>query len=234
MRVAAASAVRAAGFIPVPHLSARRLATAGELEDFIAALATRARAQDIFVVGGDPAEPMGPYPDSLSVIRSGALSGHGFDHISVSGYPEGHPNIDADTLWRALEDKAAAIRAQGLDGTIITQFGFDTEPVLQWLAEVRRRGIDLPVRIGVPGPAGIRRLLSFARRFGIASSAGIAQKYGFSITNLLGTAGPDRFIRDLAEGYDPDAVLTELGYRRVSEWTLTDWGAVCDVEVKDA
>lgn len=37
-----------------------------------------------------------------------------------------------------------------------------------------------------------------------------------------------------AEGYDPDTVLTELGYRRVSEWTLTDWGAVCDAEANDA
>lgn len=37
-----------------------------------------------------------------------------------------------------------------------------------------------------------------------------------------------------AEGYDPDTVLASLGYRRVSEWTLTDWGAVCDAEANDA
>lgn len=203
MRVAASTAVRAAGFVPVPHVSARRLATEAELDGFLEALSTRAGARDIFVVGGDPAQPMGPYPDSLSVIRSGALTRHGFTHASISGYPEGHPDIDADTLWRALEDKAAALASQGLDGSIITQFGFDTEPVLDWLAEVRRRGIDLPVRIGVPGPAGIKRLLTFAKRFGIASSAGIAQKYGFSLANLLGTAGPDRFLRDLAAGHDP-------------------------------
>ncbi|MFC6258378.1 methylenetetrahydrofolate reductase, partial [Kocuria oceani] len=62
-----------------------------------------------------------------------------------------------------------------------------------------------PVRIGVPGPAGVRRLLGHARRFGVATSAGIAQKYGLSLTHLLGTAGPDRFLHDLAAGYDAEA-----------------------------
>jgi methylenetetrahydrofolate reductase (NADPH) len=204
MRVAAARAVRELGFAPVPHVSARRLASEAEFEEFLEALKAQAAATDLFAVGGDPAEPMGPYPDSLSLIRSGLLERHGFGHVSISGYPEGHPDIDDATLWRALEDKNAALRERGLEGTIITQFGFDTEPVLAWLAEARRRGVDYPVRIGVPGPAGIRRLLSFAKRFGVASSAGIAQKYGFSLANLLGTAGPDRFIKDLAAELDPD------------------------------
>ncbi len=72
------------------------------------------------------------------------------------------------------------------------------DPVVAWIERVRDKGIDLPIRIGVPGPAGIKRLITFASRFGVASSAGIAKKYGFSLTNLLGTAGPDRFIKDLA------------------------------------
>jgi methylenetetrahydrofolate reductase (NADPH) len=55
----------------------------------------------------------------------------------------------------------------------------------------------------VPGPAGIKRLLSFAARFGVASSAGIAKKYGLSLTNLMGTAGPDKFIKRLAKKLDP-------------------------------
>lgn len=38
------------------------------------------------------------------------------------------------------------------------------------------------------------------------------------------TSGP------LDEGYDPDTVLADLGYERAGEWTLTDFGAVCDVE----
>ena len=225
MRVAAARAVREHGFVPVPHLSARRLRSQGELEEFLAALAEVGAAEHVFVVGGDPETPEGPYPDSLSVIRTGVLPRHGVRGVGVSGYPEGHPGIDDAALWSALTDKTAAIREQGLEPEVITQFGFDEDPVLQWLAEVRRRGVDTPVRIGVPGPAGVRRLLGYARRFGVGTSAGIVQKYGFSLTNLLGTAGPDRFLRDLAAGLDPAVhgqVLLHFytfgGLRATAEW----------------
>ncbi|MGP5072399.1 methylenetetrahydrofolate reductase [Arthrobacter rhombi] len=202
LRVAAAAAVRAAGHEPVPHISARRLASFGELDGFLDQLVTQARVTEVFAVGGDPVEPLGPFPDALALITSGRLQAHGVTGVAIAGYPEGHPEIDDASLWAALADKASAVRSAGLSGSIITQFGFDTRPVLSWLADLRGRGIDLPVRIGVPGPAGIKRLLSYARRFGISSSAGIAQQYGFSLANLLGTAGPDRFVNDLAAGLD--------------------------------
>lgn len=231
MRVAAARAVREHGFVPVPHLSARRLRSQGELEEFLAALAEVGAAEHVFVVGGDPETPEGPYADSLSVIRTGVLPRHGVRGVGVSGYPEGHPGIDDTTLWSALTDKTAALREQGLEPEIITQFGFDKDPVLDWLAEVRRRGVGAPVRIGVPGPAGVRRLLGYARRFGVGTSAGIVQKYGFSLTNLLGTAGPDRFLRDLAAGLDPAVhgqVLLHFytfgGLRATAEW-VREFGA---------
>ncbi|MFE7629794.1 methylenetetrahydrofolate reductase [Kocuria sp. NPDC057446] len=231
MRVAAARAVREHGFVPVPHLSARRLRSQAELEEFLAALAEVGAAEHVFVVGGDPETPEGPYEDSLSVIRTGVLQQHGVRGVGVSGYPEGHPGIDDAVLWSALTDKTAAIREQGLEPEIITQFGFDKDPVLEWLAEVRRRGVHAPVRIGVPGPAGVKRLLGYARRFGVGTSAGIVQKYGFSLTNLLGTAGPDRFLRDLAAGHDPAVhgqVLLHFytfgGLRATAEW-VREFGA---------
>ncbi|NYH79103.1 hypothetical protein FHR84_002437 [Actinopolyspora biskrensis] len=46
-------------------------------------------------------------------------------------------------------------------------------------------------------------LLRYAARFGVGTSAGIARKYGLSLmTNLMGTAGPDRFLHTLARNYD--------------------------------
>ncbi len=225
MRLAASSAVKAAGHVPVPHISARRLSSAAELEKFLGALSDAGAVENVFVVAGDPAEPMGPYADSLAVIASGLPAAHGARHISISGYPEGHPDIDEPTLWSALEQKLAAVQDQGLEASIITQFGFDTAPVLAWCEELRARGITVPVRIGVPGPAGIKRLLGYARRFGVGTSASIAQKYGFSLTNLLGTAGPDRFLRDLAAEHDPGRhgvvqlhFYTFGGLRPTAEW----------------
>lgn len=203
VRVAAAAAVRERGLVPVPHLAARPTRSRDELEQFLDALAETGAAQQVLVVGGDPATPAGPYADALSVLRTGLLVEHGVRGVGVAGYPEGHPGIDDDTLWAALAEKTGTIREQGLEPHVTTQFGFDAVPVLEWLAEARDRGIDAPVRIGVPGPAGVRRLLGYARRFGVTTSAGIVQKYGFSLTSLLGTAGPDRFLCELADGLDP-------------------------------
>ncbi|MFJ7241761.1 methylenetetrahydrofolate reductase [Streptomyces olivaceus] len=203
MRLAAARAVKRLGFRPVPHISARRLGSQAAFEEFLTGLRSDATGSDVFTVGGDPARPEGPYEDSLALIESGLLSEYGVRHVGISGYPEGHPAIASDALWSALREKSAALTAQGLDGSIITQFGFDVDPVLAWVERVRAEGITWPIRIGVPGPAGVRRLMSYAARFGVGTSASIAKKYGLSITNLMGTAGPDKFLHALADGYDP-------------------------------
>ena len=198
MRVAAAKRVKDLGFTPVPHISARRIPSQAYLEEFLSALREVGATEHVFCVGGDPATPEGPYADALSVIRTGVLPQYGVKEVSIAGYPEGHPDIATDVLWQHLEDKSAALQEQALDAVILTQFAFDTDPVLTWIDAVRGRGIDTPIRIGTPGPAGIKRLLGFARRFGIGANAMIVKKYGFSLTNLMGTAGPDRFVTDLS------------------------------------
>ncbi|MCX4767261.1 methylenetetrahydrofolate reductase [Streptomyces sp. NBC_01275] len=225
MRLSAARAVKRLGFVPVPHISARRLGSRADFERFLAGLHADGTSDDVFLVGGDPAHPEGPYEDALSLIDTGLLQEYGVRHVGVTGYPEGHPAIDGDVLWSALQDKHAALAARPLEGGVITQFGFDVDPVLAWVEEVRRRGIGLPVRIGVPGPAGVRRLMAYASRFGVGTSASVVRKYGLSLTNLMGTAGPDRFLRDLAMAYDPGRhgelkihFYTFGGLRATSEW----------------
>lgn len=199
MRIAASKAVLELGFTPVPHVSARRIASEAELTEFLSALREIGANKHIFSVGGDPEEPMGPYGSSLELIQSGLLPSYGVEEVSIAGYPEGHPDISTEVLWRELEGKVASLREQNLAGVILTQFGFDTEPVTKWVSEVRGRGVDYPIRIGTPGPAGVKRLLGYAKRFGVASSAGIVKKYGFSLTNLMGTAGPDKFVSELGD-----------------------------------
>lgn len=223
-RIRAARACRDAGFVPVPHISARRLASRRALEEFLQALQLLG-VEEVFIVGGDPSSPEGPYADALAIIESGLLQAHGVRRVGITGYPEGHPRIADADLWRALGDKHAALAAQGMAGDLITQFGFDVEPVLAWVERVRHSGFETTIRVGVPGPVGVRRLMSYAARFGVGTSASIARKYGFSITNLLGTAGPDRFLRDLASGWRPGVhgalkihFYTFGGLRPTSEW----------------
>lgn len=224
-RLGAARALITHGLAPVPHISARRLHSAAMLEEFLTALRAEGAVEEIFAVGGDPSTPHGPYEDSLALIESGRLKDFGVRRVSIAGYPEGHPHITESRLWSALEHKTAALAAAGMNGSIITQFGFDVEPVVDWIEQVRSRGIDMPIRVGVPGPAGIRRLVRYAARFGVGTSAGIAKKYGFSITNLMGTAGPDKFLHELAARYRPEThgdvkvhFYTFGGLAATSEW----------------
>lgn len=198
MRVKAARAAREAGLIPVPHIAARRLTSERELDEFLTRLHEVDAAEHLTTIGGDPSTPLGPFEDALGVITSGLLTKHGVRSVAVAGYPEGHPDIPTDRLWDHLERKLAALSDQGLEASVLTQFSFDTAAVRSWVEQVRDRGITAPIRIGVPGPVTVRRLLGFARRFGVASNARIVRKFGFSLTNLMGTAGPDTFVTDLA------------------------------------
>ena len=87
---------------------------------------------------------------------------------------------------------------------VVTQFAFDDDAIVEWVAEMRRRNIDVPVRLGVPGPAGIKRLLGFAKRCGVGASASVMKKYGISLTNLIGSAGPDKLVNSLSEKLGDD------------------------------
>ena len=202
-RIAAARQARGYGFSPRPHISARRIASEQELESFLADLAAQAQIDRAFVVAGDLAQPAGPFFDALAVIRSGLLGRYGVRDVGISGYPEGHPDLSAEKLWQALRDKHQALTDLGHSYDIITQFGFDAKPVLDWLQKLRDGGITAPVRVGVPGPASVKTLLRFAARCGVGASASVMAKYGVSITRLLNTAGPDALISELAAGLEP-------------------------------
>ncbi|WP_235560198.1 methylenetetrahydrofolate reductase [Microbacterium sp. Leaf288] len=197
-RVEAARTVIECGLTPVPHIAARRLRSTNELNEILAALQEVGATERLFLIGGDPASAIGPFDSSADIIESGVLSSFGVKQVGIAGYPEGHPAIPQDALWLALLHKSQLLREQGLEPNVVTQFAFDVEPVVKWIGLARQKGLEAGIRIGTPGPAGVKRLLSFARRFGVASNATIVRKYGFSLSNLLGNAGPDRFVSDLA------------------------------------
>jgi len=196
-RVQAAKLVRELGFEPIVHLSARRLTSKEELDNYLSRITTEAGVKRVFLIAGDPPEPEGPFEDSLQVIESGLLEKHGITIAGIGGHPEGHPNVSKDDLWVWMERKIAALRERGIVPLVVTQFAFDDDAIVEWVGEMRQRGIDVPVRLGVPGPAGIKRLLGFAARCGVGASASVMKKYGVSVTNLLGRAGPDKLVDSL-------------------------------------
>lgn len=223
-RVATAVHIRELGFEPMPHLSARRIGSEGELATMVERIAREAGVRRCFLVAGDPAEAAGPYADTLQMIASGIFEANGITAIGIAGHPEGHPQVNAEDLWRWMEQKTGQILHRGMVPLVVTQFGFDPDAFLHWLAEMRRRGFDAPVRIGVPGPAGIRRLLRYASACGVGASAAVLRKYGISLGNLIGSAGPDRLVTALAAGLGPEHGRVRLhfypfgGLEKTVEW----------------
>lgn len=197
-RIAAATAVRELGFEPMPHFSARRIESHAEFETYLEAVVERARVRRCFVIAGDRDTPAGPFADSSALIATGCFENSGIKAIGIAGHPEGHPNMTAEQCWDVLRRKGDDIENRGMASLIVTQFGFDADSLLTWLKEVRLRGIDAPVRLGVPGPAGVRTLLRFAARCGVRTSASVMAKYGGSITQLMGSAGPDQMVDALS------------------------------------
>lgn len=203
-RIEATKSVRSLGFEPMPHFSARRITSTEEFETYLAAAVAEAGVKRCFVIAGDPSEPEGPFFDSSALIASGAFERAGIKAIGIGGHPEGHPNMTKDQCWNVLKGKVEEIERRGMAPLIVTQFVFDADAVLDWLVELRKRGIDAPVRIGVPGPAGIKTLMRFAARCGVGASASVLAKYGISIGKLLGSAGPDKLVEKFERSFGPE------------------------------
>ncbi|MDT3529422.1 methylenetetrahydrofolate reductase [Stenotrophomonas pavanii] len=199
-RLAAARTVRALGFEPMPHLSARRIGSAAALARFLERAAGEAGVARCLLIAGDLATPAGPFADSASIIQTGLLEHSGIKVVGIGGHPEGHPVMSSDERWQALEGKCQAIEARGMAPLVVTQFAFDADTVLAWLDGLRARGISVPVLVGVPGPASIPRLLRYAAMCGVGASASMLARYGISMGRLIGTAGPEVFVDRLVRG----------------------------------
>ncbi|MEO6248186.1 MAG: methylenetetrahydrofolate reductase [Sphingomicrobium sp.] len=197
-RVSATIAVRELGFEPMPHFSARRIESQGEFEAYLQAVVREAGVSRCFIVAGDPPEPQGPFVDTSALLATGAFERAGIKAIGVGGHPEGHPNMSEQQSWDVLATKVADIEARGMAALVVTQFGFDPDAFLAWLRQLRLLGIETPVRIGIPGPAGIKTLLRFASRCGVGASTSVLKKYGISLGNLIGSAGPDKLVDTFA------------------------------------
>jgi methylenetetrahydrofolate reductase (NADPH) len=195
-----------------------------DFEGYLRAVVKEAGVKRCFIVAGDPPEAQGPYSDTMSLISTGAFERAGIKAIGIGGHPEGHPNMSVEQCWSVLETKVREIEARGMAPLVVTQFGFDPDAFLAWLKELRARGLDVPVRIGIPGPASIKSLLRFATRCGVGASAAVMKKYGVSITNLLGSAGPDKLVDAFAAQLGEEHGRVRLhfypfgGLRKTVEW----------------
>jgi methylenetetrahydrofolate reductase (NADPH) len=189
--------LRRAGLFPVPHVGARHLESAAQLQQFASRLANEAGVDRVLIIGGDRSRPAGPYDSALGVMQTAVFQKAGIFRMAIAGFPEGNPNIPEIVLGEALEAKVNFARSAGLQLSIVTQFCFKAEPIVEWLKRIRARDIDTPVRVGLAGPARLVTLARYAVRCGVGNSLHVLTEHP-SFARLLIEKGPEPIIRGIA------------------------------------
>ena len=180
------------GFDAAPHLAARLIRDRAHLADIVARLRA-AGVESVFVIAGDATEPTGPYSDSLSLLEALTAAGHHFRQVGIGGYPEGHGHISAELIERALERKAPYATQ------IVTQLCFHAATTATWARQVKARGVEVPIRVGLPGAVTRQKLVRISAGLGLGQSARFLTKQHslFWRFFLPGGYQPDRLIRRL-------------------------------------
>ena len=192
------------GMRPVPHLAARSLRDADQLDELLSAYTARCGVEEVLCIGGGVDSPVGGFDATMQVLQTGLIQKHGIRHIGVAGHPEGSPDISNDEIAEALDAKNALAKAEGLNLYIETQFCFEADIVLEWEKRVRAAGNALPIRIGIPGPATIKTLFRFAQISGIGPSMRFISKQAKNVAKLMTVQSPHLLLTGLAEGMAAD------------------------------
>jgi len=227
--VATAKRIRAEGYEPMPHFPARAITGKAMLTDWVARYQGEAGVKQGLMLAGNLATPAGDYHSSMQLLESGAFDG--FERLHVAGHPEGNKDIDPDGSDRMVTEAARwkTAFAQRTDArmAMATQFCFEAGPVIDWVNGLAAAGIDLPVHIGVAGPAKLQTLLKFAIACGVGPSLKVLQKRAMDVTKLLLPYEPDDFLTQLAEykaanpGFGVESVhfFPLGGIKTNAEWT---------------
>ncbi len=184
------------GWDVAPHIAARYV----EDRDHLTEIADRLQAvgvTDLFVPGGDREEPIGEFESAYQLLDALDDLGHEFEEIGITGYPEGHEFLDDQSLAEAMAKK------EPYATYLVTQICYDPDLVISWIDDVRARGIDLPVEVGIPGVMKYQRLLQISRKVGVGDSMKFLRK----TTGILG------FVRQLVGSrgtYEPNALVDGL------------------------
>jgi methylenetetrahydrofolate reductase (NADPH) len=200
--VATARRLTGEGFAVMPHVPARSIPDLSTLRTLLARYRDEAGVDQALVLAGGAKSPAGAFASSIDLLRSGAFAEAGFTRLHVAGHPEGNPDIDprggdaeADA---ALRWKAEFARDAGVEMAIVTQFAFAAAPVFDWIERLRAQGIELPVHVGLAGPAKLQTMLKFAIACGVGPSISVLKKRARDLTALLKPYEPGDMLAQLA------------------------------------
>lgn len=187
-----AERLSAHGYAVVPHLAARMISDRAELGEICDRLVGQGITR-VFVPGGD-ADPVGDYPDALSLLEDLTALGRPFEHVGITGYPESHPTITDDMTIQSMWDKRRHATH------VVSNLSFDPVVIRQWVQRMRTRGITMPLLLGIPGPVDRTKLLAMATKIGVGESTRFLAKHKRTFARLAAPGGytGERFLEDCA------------------------------------
>jgi methylenetetrahydrofolate reductase (NADPH) len=235
--VATAARLNADGYKVMPHFPARIIKDRATLENWIAMYQGEADVRQGLLLAGGVTTPVGDFSDSMQLMETGLFDKHGFERLHVAGHPEGNRDIDTDggrlRVDDALKWKQGFSTRTDAKMAIATQFAFEAQPIIEWADSLRYAGIDLPIHIGIAGPAKLQTLIKFAVACGVGPSLKVLQKRAMDVTKLLLPYEPTDVITELAahKAANPDFNITHVhffplgGIKTNANWAIEHGGA---------
>ena len=200
--VETAKKVNDQGFSAMPHFPARIIKDKNVLEDWISRYKNEANVSNALLIAGGANKPYGEYDSSIQLIESELFDKADFNNLHIAGHPEGSMDIDPDgsttNVDQALSWKNEFSKRTDANMAITTQFSFDANSVICWANNIKEAGIDIPVHIGIAGPAKLQTLLRYSIECGVGASIKIIQKRAKDLTKLLLPYKPTNIITELA------------------------------------
>lgn len=191
------------GFIPMPHFPARIIEDKDMLESWLSQYSGEANVKEALLIAGGSKEPAGEYDSSIQIIETELFDKYSFKRLHVAGHPEGNKDIDKDSTHtnvnKALSWKNEYAKRTDAQIAIATQFCFDSGAIIHWANSLIDMNIDLPVHIGIAGPAKLQTLIRYSIECGVGASMKVLQKRAKDITKLLLPYEPTSVISELAE-----------------------------------
>lgn len=234
--VATAKRLAAEGYNVMPHFPARIIKDQPMLEDWIARYQGEANVTQALLLAGGVDAPHGQYHSSLQLLESGLFDKAGFNRLHVAGHPEGNKDIDPDgtsvNVDAALSWKQLFSERTDAKMALATQFAFEAGPIIDWANAVKAAGVDIPIHIGIAGPAKLQTLIKFAIACGVGPSLKVLQKRAMDVTKLLLPYEPTHVISKLAahKAENPDFNISHVhffplgGIKTNANWAIRNGG----------
>ena len=234
--IATAKRISGEGFDVMPHFPARIIKDEATLSDWIARYQGEAGIEQALLLAGGVAKPHGDYHSSMQLLDTGLFDKAGFKRLHTAGHPEINTDIDPDggrkNVNEALSWKQEFSKRTDAQMALTTQFCFDSKSVIEWANDLETQSIDIPVHIGIAGPAKLQTMIKFAIACGVGPSLKVLQKRAKDVTKLLLPFEPTQIIAELAahKAANPNFNIEQVhffplgGIKTNATWAINNGG----------